>query len=503
MRRDLPVCACAAILLLCLAGPLAAQQKTETINAREAREAAQLRVLYGDLSRPIGPTEEAQAPLKDKLAKEIKIQFLDTPMERVVEFLQRESGITMLIDRSATQGREDLPVALEAEKMTIKDAIDWACLATESDWDVVKGVVVVSTSRAIERRQVSVKVYDIRGLVYQIPNFTNAPEFDLNSALSNTSSGGSSGGAISATTLFADDDYDTETITRAESVEQLVTLIQDTVGNQEDWQAYGGELSHLHEITGNLVVRTTPRNHAAIADLLSQMQSSMEKMVNIEAQYLLVKSKVLDAAIKQAGGDFIVDADKLDAFVKAVSDPATGNKKLGNARMVMFNGQRTYLTALNNMGFLSDVEPVSGAAGGLDPTVSVLASGAKLDIEATVTQGGKSIVMTFRGEVIVGKEARQTKIPAGGATEAASAELTGNVPAGGGNLNAQAQIKPGQKHAATSADLDLPEQDGVVYRTSAAIPNGGAAVLTGSSSMIKSLNMEDAEIVLIVRAKSK
>ncbi|MEX2213200.1 MAG: hypothetical protein WD768_03670 [Phycisphaeraceae bacterium] len=194
MRHVVPLRALAAIIALGLVGDALAQQKTTTTNARHAREAAQLRMLLGDISRPIGPAEEALAPIKEKLSKEIKIQFLDTPMERVVEFLQRESGLTMLIDRAATQGAENNPVALEAEKMTIKDAIDWACLSSDCDWDVIKGVIVISTTRAIERRQVTVKVYDVRGLIYQIPNFVWSPEFDLNSALSNTSSGGSSGG---------------------------------------------------------------------------------------------------------------------------------------------------------------------------------------------------------------------------------------------------------------------------------------------------------------------
>ncbi|MEX2216137.1 MAG: hypothetical protein WD768_18645, partial [Phycisphaeraceae bacterium] len=328
--------------------------------------------------------------------------------------------------------------------------------------------------------------------------------------------GGSSGGYAGPTPRFSDSDSEGDQITRAESIEQLTTLIQDTVGTTSEWAAYGGELSSLREITGNLIVKTTPRNHKAIAELIAQMQSNVEKMVSVEARFLLVKSKVLDEEIKKAGGDFIIDPDKLDAFLKAVSDPATGNKKLGGTKMVMFNGQRTYLTAANNASFLSDVEPVSGAGGGLDPTVSVLSSGAKLDIEATVTQGDKSIVMTVRSDLIVGTASKSSEIPGGGASENPTLEQTGSITGAvtpgadpkapgsvTGNVKGQGEIKPGRKSAATSASIDLPEQDGVIYRTSVAIPNGGAVILTGSSNMLKSLNTEDAEIVMILRAKSK
>lgn len=490
--------------------------------SQRAREEVQLRMLLGDMTRAIGPSEEALAPLKEKLGKEIKVQFLDTPFERVIEYIQRESGVTILIDRRSTGGRETGSVALEAEKMTLKEALDWACMVTDTDWDVIKGVVIVSTANAIQKRQTVTKVYDVRGLIIQVPDFTGAPEFDLNSALSNTSSGGSSGGAQSATTLFSNDDTGTEQLSRAESIEQLTTLIQDTVGNQADWAAYGGEISSLREMTGNLVVRTTPTNHKHIQDLLDQMAVGRERMVSVDARYYLIKSKVLDDLIKKNGGDFVIPAEKLEEFHKAASDPATGAKRLGAAKIAMFNGQRTHLNATNAMSFLSDVEPVSGGEG-FDPTQSVLLSGSKVDVEATVTQNGKSIVMTFRGEVTTGKSLRQTDIPGSGnrsrsAEITQSGKITGTVtpndtekPIGPGNpgdikgtVTGTTTIKPPrQGEAATAAALDLPDQDGVSYRTSVSIPNGGAVLMTGASSMIKSVPTEDAEIVLIITARSK
>ncbi len=497
--------------------------------SQRVREEAQLRLLLGDMSKPVGPSEEALAPVREKMGKEIKVQFLDTPFERVIDFIRRESGVTILIDRRSTGGRETGSVALEAEKMTLKEALDWACMVTDTDWDVIKGVVVISTSTAIQRRQTVTKVYDIRGLVIQVPNFTGAPDFDLNSALSNTSSGGSGGGVQFTGTLFSDDGTSGEQPTRTETIGELITLVQDTVGNQADWAAYGGEISSVREITGNLIVRTTPANHKQIQTLFDQMAQGREKMVSVDARYYLIKSKVLDDLIKKNEGEFIIPADKLEGFLKAAADPATGVKRLGAARLAMFNGQRTHLTAANAMSFLSDVEPVSGGEG-FDPTQSVLLSGARIDVEATVTQNGKSIVMTFRGEVTTGVKLRQTDIPGSSGNSSASehkqgGRITGTVtprdntkpigpdnPAAPGTpgilegniTNTTTTIKPARQGGApTAAALDLPDQDGVSYRTSVAIPNGGAVLLTGASTMIKSLPTEDAEIVLIVTARSK
>lgn len=54
-----------------------------------------------------------------------------------------------------------------------------------------------------------------------------------------------------------------------ETMEQITTLIQDTVGVQSQWSAYGGEVSSLHDMHGMLVIRTTPDNHADIELLLN------------------------------------------------------------------------------------------------------------------------------------------------------------------------------------------------------------------------------------------
>jgi len=170
-------------------------QSARSLFEQKKSQAAKLRTLLGGdgLISEVGPPDEALKPIAEKLNKKLKIQFLDTPFNRVIEFLQRESGVTFLINHAATAGREDNPVSLEADEMTIKEAIDWSCVATGTDWDVIKGVIVISTPAAIQARHLETRVYDVRSLLVQMPHFSGGPEFDLNSALSNTSSGGSSG----------------------------------------------------------------------------------------------------------------------------------------------------------------------------------------------------------------------------------------------------------------------------------------------------------------------
>lgn len=106
-------------------------------------------------------------------------------------------------------------------------------------------------------------VYDIKDLITRIPNFTNAPSFNLNDALSNTSSGGSSGGAQSATTLFGDQVKEEDTRTEAEKGEEIANLIRELI-EPSIWQELGGQHSSVKYFHGRLIVKAPRYVHAQI-----------------------------------------------------------------------------------------------------------------------------------------------------------------------------------------------------------------------------------------------
>ncbi|MEX2215678.1 MAG: von Willebrand factor type A domain-containing protein [Phycisphaeraceae bacterium] len=120
-----------------------------------------------------------------------------------------------------------------------------------------------------------------------VPDFTAAPEFDLRSALDNTakgqppsqrsrttlfSDGSEEKPGQASTTLFSEADAEGETVTRSEIIEQLTTLVQDTVGTTSEWAAYGGEVSSLRELNHNLIIKSTPENHRKVQALLAKLR---------------------------------------------------------------------------------------------------------------------------------------------------------------------------------------------------------------------------------------
>ena len=119
-------------------------------------------------------------------------------------------------------------------------------------------------------RQTVIRVYDVRDLLYVVPNFTNPPDFDLNEALSNTSSGGSGGRSGgrggSSGSLFGDsasDDEAQDLTTRAERVEELAQLIRNSI-EPDIWQLNGGEYASIRYLQGRLIVNAPQYVHDQI-----------------------------------------------------------------------------------------------------------------------------------------------------------------------------------------------------------------------------------------------
>ena len=109
----------------------------------------------GNLSA--GPTKDELGDLAEPLNTKITTEFLSTPISRVVELLQRETGVTFIIDPGRAGVISDDQVSLKVDGVPAYDVIELLTLSTDIDWLVQKGVVFVSTKNAIvDRRVVSV-----------------------------------------------------------------------------------------------------------------------------------------------------------------------------------------------------------------------------------------------------------------------------------------------------------------------------------------------------------
>ncbi|MEM6853875.1 MAG: hypothetical protein AAF593_05650, partial [Planctomycetota bacterium] len=255
-----------------------------------------------------GGESEANRETALRLKTSVPISFDANPLESVIGYLRETTGANIfvnwpaLIDAGGIE--QDAPISLTLNNVSAEKALELVLQQASSQgfgdpiaYSIIDGVVTISTIEDL-KRSTDLRVYDIRDLLVQVPSFTDAPEFDLTDALSNTSSGGggSGGGGGGDTSIFGDgedDEDEEEEVTRAELIEQITGLIEETVGVIDDWEIEGGE-STVRELNSNLIIKTTPDNHREVNDLLALLRETRAIQISVEARFLLVDRNFLE-----------------------------------------------------------------------------------------------------------------------------------------------------------------------------------------------------------------
>ena len=273
-----------------------------------------------------GGESEANRRVTQRLREPVPINFEANRLINVIDYFRNTTSLNFFVNWPALEAigvEQDTPVSLQLNNVPADRALtlvlQQAGAASEFDpigYSVIDGIVTISTLRDLQKTT-DLRPYDIRDLLVQVPNFTDAPSFDLREALSNTSSGGgggTGGGSGSDGGLFGDDggdDDEEDALSREERVTQITSLIQDTVGDPLDWQDAGGTVSSMRELDGQLIIKTTPENHRQIAALLAQLRETRAIQISVEARFLLVDQNFLeevgvdlDLQIDDPGGNF-------------------------------------------------------------------------------------------------------------------------------------------------------------------------------------------------------
>ena len=241
---------------------------------------------------PLQYTESAvnRAVLATLEQERLPVDFQEVPLENVLTFLSTFANLELDVDWQSLDAigvnRQDtitlqltnvpLQVALERTLDKVSDP-DLA-----ADWAVRDGVLTVASEDALRRNTV-LELYDIRDLLIEIPDYEEAPEFDLDSIFSQGGEGGGGGGQ----SPFQTQDQDPERQTREELIQRIVDIIQNNV-DQNGWQAFGGQTGTIEEFNGSLIITNTPKNHRAITGLLSRLREVRNLQINIEARFLSV-----------------------------------------------------------------------------------------------------------------------------------------------------------------------------------------------------------------------
>ncbi len=200
------------------------------------------------------------------------VDFQDATFEEILDWVRDQGPINVVPQWRALEaegvGRDAL-VNLQLQDTIVADvlnaAMDQVTEVRSLRYRGTGNTLKISTESDFNRK-LEVRVYDVADILVRIPNFTEAPQIEIEQQ----GGGGGGGGGGSQQQLFAgtggqeeDDDEETDLGEEDPSLTLLRELIEDTVA-PETWQQYGGD-GIIKGFNRSLVVRTSVEVHEMIA----------------------------------------------------------------------------------------------------------------------------------------------------------------------------------------------------------------------------------------------
>ncbi len=207
-----------------------------------------------------------------RLMRPISTELENARLEDIVNFVGDFTGADIdakwADDRSGIGLDPDFEVTISVnnvESLTFlervlekAEALDFV----ENTWQLGNdGVLEIGPKEVLNRHRTLV-VYDINDLLFQIPNFGNVPQLDLDSILDQGQQGGGGGGGSS----FFEDEGDqgaADLRSREELVDQIMDLIMELV-EPDQWIDNGGEGASMDFYDGTLLIKAPDYVHRQI-----------------------------------------------------------------------------------------------------------------------------------------------------------------------------------------------------------------------------------------------
>ena len=244
----------------------------------------------------------------------------DVRLEEVIQYVRKKSDQNIAVDwgeLEIVEVERDTPITIRLKGVTLEQLLRITLDQVSSDafdddktgFAIDDGIICISTLRNL-REQTYYAVYNVGwytfppGLTYQWVYRDNPraaellkqvqarreqlervqrPGFDLNEALSGTSSGGN---PIRKRGKDAYEIAEDTTAARLENrINALIELIETTVGDPDEWL---DEISTIQPLNDQFVVKTTDKNHRQLELILSALYHSQVAKYRHQCQQMEV-----------------------------------------------------------------------------------------------------------------------------------------------------------------------------------------------------------------------
>ncbi len=179
--------------------------------------------------------QEWERKIKEALNKKVTFDFVETPLQDVVNFLSSLVDVTIVLDTAAT--KDAPPVTLRVNEMRLQSALNWILKLVALKYTLKDEAIFISKAEAIQERAI-LRMYDVTDLTIEIKNFQGRQQaLASDSGYSSTGSQFGGGGGEMAQEFFgADEEEEEEEKLTGES---LVEFIKKTIA-PGTWDEGGG-----------------------------------------------------------------------------------------------------------------------------------------------------------------------------------------------------------------------------------------------------------------------
>ncbi|MBL4591244.1 MAG: hypothetical protein JKY96_04725 [Phycisphaerales bacterium] len=219
-------------------------------------------------------TRQAKRDNLRLMSKAITLDVVDQPVEDVFRFLADVTGADLepiYLDNNATSAegidRETL-ITLKATNVPAIALLERILDRTnrieqpgdDYTWQFTdSGSIEFGPKSELNRNQ-RLEIYDIADLLFIVPTFDNAPQFNLQSAIQQGRGGGGGGGGTSP---FSNSNDDIDTTSDAERAAQIQNLIETTI-EPDQWANAGGDGASITIYGDNFIVTAPDYVHRQI-----------------------------------------------------------------------------------------------------------------------------------------------------------------------------------------------------------------------------------------------
>lgn len=226
----------------------------------------------------IGPVpREARARQAESLGrmmKTISVEYNQVPLESVMKNLVDVTGAPMDIgwrdERNPNGLDKETLINFKAENQSALSILERALAQAQVDgtlggnsWQLTEeGTIEVGTKEFLNRTR-RIEIYDISDLLLVVRDYSDVPQFDLNSSLQAASSGGGGGGQ-SPFSGGNQNQNNQQGPTEQERADEVIRLVTELI-EPDQWTANGGSAANIRYYRKQLIVTAPDYVHRQLA----------------------------------------------------------------------------------------------------------------------------------------------------------------------------------------------------------------------------------------------